>query len=476
MLGKRPIDGGRFDRIVALRSTKRHPGRARLIRAALIALLSVAAVGCARAPSSPIPSATATSTQASTSFHTLTPSPTLDPAPTRTPRLTSTPLPLVEFVDKPADSAYQVPLTVQKLTPFEATIHFELDKPSSGWLLYRPDQQDFAGWWALPLAEDETIHQVPLIGLTPGCSYSVQVGLGDDLESLSAPSLLGADWGPINFEAPSIGEPNLRFGVIGDSGFGDDQTRELAERMRSYDLDFVLHTGDTVYKAFEQSGPAEAFATKYYKAFGSLLHEVPIFPVLGNHDYDQPARSDGRPYFLRAFPLLTDPSVPDSALGSWYAFDRSGIQFIMLDSHAFQGAGGRAEQTVWLEERLADPQYRFSIPVFHTPPYSSGLHRNDGRALRADWNPLFEAANAPLVFSGHDHNYERVVRNGVTYVVSGGGSPVLYGETGRVEGSQAFHRKMHFVLVEIDSDRIELTAIDIDGNVLDRATIPIGSD
>jgi hypothetical protein len=59
--------------------------------------------------------------------------------------------------------------------------------------------------------------------------------------------------------------------------------------------------------------------------------------------------------------------------------------------------------------------------------------------------------------------------------VSGGGSPVLYREYSSVEGSQAFHRAMHFVLVEIDRDRIELTAIDIDGNVLDRATIPIGS-
>jgi len=449
------------------------------MRAALIALLSVAAVGCARAPSSPIPSATSaisTSTQASTLFHTPTPSLTPEPAPTQTPRPSSTPLPQVAFADQPADSAYQVPLTVQKLTPFEATIHFELEKPSSGWLLYRPDQQDFAGWWALTLEADVTIHQIPLVGLTPGSSYSVQVGLGDDLESLRSPSMLGTGWGPINFEVPSIGEPNLRFGIIGDSGFGDDQTRALAERMKGYDLDFVLHTGDAVYKAFEQSGPAEAFATKYFKAFALLLEETPIFPVLGNHDYDQAARSEGRPYFVRAFPLLTDPSVPDSALGTWYAFDRSGIQFIMLDSHAFQGAGGRAEQTAWLEERLADPSFQYSIPVFHTPPYTSGLHRNDGRALQADWNPLFEAADVPLVFSGHDHNYERIVRNGVTYVISGGGSPVLYGENGRVEGSQGFHRRMHFVLVEIDQNRIELTAIDNDGNVLDRATITIDSD
>jgi predicted phosphodiesterase len=374
-------------------------------------------------------------------------------------------------LDTPAESAYQVPLTVQKLTPFEATIHFELDQPSSGWLLYRPDREEFGGWWALPLVEDATIHQVPLVGLTPGTAYLIQVGLGERLESLRVPRLFGSEWGPIRYKSPLLGAPDLRFGVLGDSGFGDDRTRELIELMNTYDLDFVLHTGDLVYKAYEESGPAEAFAEKYFKMFAPLLHEVPIFPVLGNHDYDRAARFDDRPYFVRAFPALSDPSVPESALGTWYAFARSGIQFIMLDSQAFQGSGGRAEQTAWLEERLADPGFVFSIPVFHTPPYTSGLHQNDGRALRADWSPLFEAAGIPLVLSGHDHNYERIVLNDVTYVVTGGGSPVLYRESGRVEGSQAFHRKMHFVLVEIVQDRLTLTAIDIDGTVLDRTTI-----
>jgi hypothetical protein len=327
----------------------------------------------------------------------------------------------------------------------------------------------------VPLAKDESIHQVHLSGLTPGFAYSVQIGLGDDLENLRVPELFGASWGPIQFEAPSLGEPELRFGVIGDSGFGDDQTRELIELMSSYDLEFVLHTGDAVYKANEQSGPAEAYATKYFKMFAPLMHKGPIFPILGNHDFDRPALSDGRPFFVRAFPVLTDPSVPDNALGTWYAFVRSGIQFLMLDSNAFHGGGGRAEQTAWLEERLADPSYRFSIPVFHTPPYTSGLHQNDGQALRFDWTPLFESAGTPLVLSGHDHNYERILLDGVTYLVSGGGSSVLYRETERAEGSQAFHRKMHFVLVEAYQDRIELTAIDIGGNVLDQTTILLSS-
>ena len=401
--------------------------------------------------------------------------PTREPTATRTPRPTKTPLPKVAFSESAADQAYLVPLTVQRLTPFEAMVHFELERPSPGWLLYKPNQEDFQGWWAIPLVENQVSHQIPLVGLTPGTSYRAQVGLGAELESVRVPRLFGAQWGPVHFDTPSLGMPDLRFAVIGDSGFGDDQTRELVERMDSYDLDFVLHTGDSVYNAFEESGPAEAFATKYFKMFAPLMLELPIFTVLGNHDFDQPARSNGRPYFVRAFPGFADPSIPQSALGTWYAVERSGIQFIMLDSNSFHGGGGRAEQTAWLEERLEDPNFRFSIPVFHTPPYTSGLHRNDGQALGLDWGPLFETAGVPLVFSGHDHNYERIERNGVTYVVSGGGSPVLYRESGRVEGSQKFQRRMHFVLVEAAAEHLSITAIDIDGTVLDRARIPVGS-
>ncbi|MCH8875910.1 MAG: metallophosphoesterase [Chloroflexi bacterium] len=402
----------------------------------------------------------------------LAPSSTPEPTATPTPRPTNTPFPRVAFSDQPAEISYQVPLTVQKLTPFEATIHFELDRPAPGWLLYRPVLDEEQGWWAIPLAEGETVYQMPLVGLTPGTRYAVQVGIGEALETLRAPRLFGAKWGPVRFAAPALGEPELRFGVVGDSGFGDDKTRALIELMDGYDLDFVLHTGDSVYKIYEESSPAEAFAKKYFSMFAPLLLQAPIFPVLGNHDFDLPALADGRPYFVRAFPALADPSVPSSALGTWYSFERSGIQFIMLDSAAFHGSGGRGEQTAWLEERLADPSFRFSIPVFHTPPYTSGLHRGDGNALRLDWSELFEAAGVPLVFSGHDHNYERIERDGLTYVVSGGGSPVLYRKTQPVGGSQQFNARMHFVLVEISDVRLSLTAIDLDGKVLDRAIIP----
>jgi hypothetical protein len=76
-----------------------------------------------------------------------------------------------------------------------------------------------------------------------------------------------------------------------------------------------------------------------------------------------------------------------------------------------------------------------------------------------------------LVFSGHDHDYERTVPiGGVIYVVSGGGGKDLY-EAGRSEWT-AFSRSVrHAVLVRIDGRSLSLEAIEPDGAVFDHLNL-----
>ena len=86
-------------------------------------------------------------------------------------------------------------------------------------------------------------------------------------------------------------------------------------------------------------------------------------------------------------------------------------------------------KTHGLKERLADPRFRITIPVFHVAPYSSSIvHPDDGLPVRYSWNWRFEQSKVPLVLSGHFHHYERLVANGITYIVSGGGSSTLYAQ------------------------------------------------
>ena len=105
--------------------------------------------------------------------------------------------------------------------------------------------------------------------------------------------------------------------------------------------------------------------------------------------------------------------------------------------------------------------------MFHVAPYTSGLHREDGKILRQKWLPLFEQSNVILVITGHDHNYERLQDNGITYLVSGGGSAVLYGLNERLRQSEFFASRSNFLVLTLQNDGLSVAAIDAEGMILD---------
>ncbi len=79
--------------------------------------------------------------------------------------------------------------------------------------------------------------------------------------------------------------------------------------------------------------------------------------------------------------------------------------------------------------------------------------------------------HVPLVLAGHEHDYERTVPlNGTTYIVSGGG-----GRETRAVGHSAFtaysEAVLHFLIVEVDLNRIAVHAIDGVGREFDSTVI-----
>jgi hypothetical protein len=459
--------------------------RSRRTRAGVLTLV-LAALACTRGeilPLAPTPTASPSPTSAAP---TATPSPsltptlnatfTLTPTPTDTPLPTATPVPTAEIRLRqgPAGVAYLVPLMAQHLTPHAALLYFHLYSPSAGYLIYRQLPAASDVWMLHPLEAGASRHQITLEGLQADTRYEIQVALGEDLQSLQAPQLAGQPWGPLAVRTPPEGEPSLRIGVIGDSGFGEEITDALIARMAQQNLDFVLHTGDLMYRPEEESDPPLSYALKFFLPFRALLTRMPVYPALGNHDVDPPTRWEGEPYYYLAFPGFVDPAlgaVRAQPGPGWFAFSYGSTQFLVLNSQVFHGEPGREVETAWLSERLADPVFAATLVVMHVPPFSSGRYGNDGRASRIDWVPLFEQDSVPLVMAGHDHNYQRLHFNGITYLISGGGSSVLYGQTVQIPGSDVFTRQSHFVLLEIDAGVIHISAIDEEGEVLDRATI-----
>lgn len=400
-----------------------------------------------------------------------------------TPPLTPTIAPTFEGTIPPPSydssktlGAYVIPLTIQHLSETTADLYFILKSPAEGAVFYslHDDQSDKTQW--ITFSATTATHLIKVSDLEPGALYEAWVGVSDDDGIHSPPSFADSTWDPITIRLPQENDWPIRIGVIGDSGFGEEVTFQLVEEMASHLPEWIIHTGDLVYDVYQDPSPPEAFIRKFYQPMADLLHIAPIYPVFGNHEGYGDTYWWDRPFYYTAFPTMENGDSGEDFGGisgqrEWYAFSRGDYQFIFLNSQQFYSAELREEQNAWLQEKLRGNTSLTNIVVFHIPPFTSGYHRDDGIPIRQAWVPLFEDANVALVLSGHDHNYERLDSNGITYIVSGGGSSSLYGKQDKREESEFFTAQSHFVILELFPDRIDMTAYDLGGDTLDSYTL-----
>ena len=290
-------------------------------------------------------------------------------------------------------------------------------------------------------------HAVALVGLDPGSTYLYRV------EDVGGSSQTGT------FSTAPVGEGSrFSFAVVGDSGSGGKGQLKVARLLERLKPDLILHTGDVVYPAGEERN----YDRRFFAPYEDIIKEVPIFPVLGNHD----VRTGNGAAFLENFhPPLGSPG----STKRYYSFDWGDAHFVALDSELYYGdEGGSTEhQKAFLERDLAATGKRWKVAFLHRSPYGSSRHGGDER-VRADLIPIFARHEVDLVFAGHDHVYERTMPiKGVTYVVSGGGGRRLYpaGKGPLTACSRSAH---HAVLVYVDGAHLSLEAIEPDGTAFDR--------
>jgi 3',5'-cyclic AMP phosphodiesterase CpdA len=249
----------------------------------------------------------------------------------------------------------------------------------------------------------------------------------------------------------SAAQTRVAFLAAGDYGVGGARELSLGLRMQRYEsrhaANMLVFLGDNDYTR----SPAR-FRANWRRSFGwARRGGLGVGGVLGNHDYEV-----GRGRY--EFRLLGMP-------GPYYTRTLGDVQLFFLDSNV---VGDR--QTAWLEQQLADSAATWKIAVFHHPPYTCGGHSGNA-AVAQRWVPLFETYGVQLVLSGHDHNYQRfAARDGVTYVVHGGGAAGLYRLRGcpRSYPPRVRVRYEHgFLYVSATEDRLDVSAVDMRGRVSD---------
>ena len=108
------------------------------------------------------------------------------------------------------------------------------------------------------------------------------------------------------------------------------------------------------------------------------------------------------------------------------------------------------------------------------PPPPAVLERVPGshEELRDTFVPLFERYGVQVVFSGHEHDYERSNPiNGVIYIVTGAASRTR--RTGQDDFTAVAYSTHHFVDLNVFDDHLLIRAIDQDGEQFDEVVVPV---
>jgi predicted phosphodiesterase len=289
-------------------------------------------------------------------------------------------------------------------------------------------------------------HVVALAALDPGSTYHYRVeGVGGSSSGCFRTAPVGDD-------------SRFSFAVVGDSGSGGKGQLAVAALLERLRPDLVLHTGDVVYPA----GQERHYDRRFFAPYRNLIKTVPLFPVLGNHDV---RKGNGAAFLENFHPPLGSPG----STKRYYSFDWGNTHFVALDSELYHGDRGSnpEEQRDFLERDLATTRKRWKVAFLHRSPYGSSRHGGDEK-VREDLEPLFVKHGVDLVFSGHDHVYERTVPiTGVTYVVSGGGGRRLY-PAGNGELTASSVSAHHAVVVRVSGSRLLLETLEVGGKVVDR--------
>jgi tartrate-resistant acid phosphatase type 5 len=267
--------------------------------------------------------------------------------------------------------------------------------------------------------------------------------------------------------ADRVSSNSVRFAVIGDYGLPGQAAQDVANLVAGWNPDFIITTGDNNYPAGEAS-TIDRNVGQYYSRFiapykgaygpGAVVNR--FFPALGNHDL---ATAGARPY-LEYFTLPGN--------GRYYDFTWGPVHLFALNSDPREpdGVSAGSPQAQWLRSRLSASQARLNVVYMHHPPYSSGRH---GSSVWMQW-PYGEWG-AQVVLAGHDHTYERIVRDGVVYFVNGLGGVSAYPfRPVPVEGSAVrFNADFGAMLVTVTADQATFEFVTRRGELVDRYSLSL---
>ena len=245
----------------------------------------------------------------------------------------------------------------------------------------------------------------------------------------------------------------VKFAVIGDNGTGEppeyDVGAQMAMARTTFPFEFVIMLGDNMLGRQEP----QDFMTKFEKPYAPLLKEgVLFYASLGNHD-DQTNRS------YKGFNMGGE---------RYFTYVKRNVRFFVLDTDLLD-----PKQLAWFGDALKQSHDPWKICYFHHPLYSNGGRHGSDVELRVSLEPLLLRYGVSVVFSAHDHVYERLKpQKGITYFVEGSSGQLRKGDLKPTSSTAAsFDQDQTFMLIEVADEQLVFQTISRTGRVVDSGVI-----
>ena len=344
----------------------------------------------------------------------------------------------------------------------EMTITWHTNRPGVSKVLYGQGEtldQSAVSSCAGLIPNDSTCHGVRLTGLKPGATYRYKTVTREFKGYITPYSVsYGATAESEAFTFTTLDPNKAAFSFLMWNDIHDDSQRlEAMFKDVSWDgVDFAVLNGDMINDFVRPDQPFRGFYDACANRFGKSL---PMVFVRGNHETRGPMARRLADYF------------PGRNGRFYWSFDHGPAHFVVLDSgedkpdddKEYAGlvdfAPYRQEQAEWLHADLASDAARrakFRIVVSHQPSAFGRLDHFGVKEIRRLWDPIINAANVQLWLSGHVHEFmQRAPHEG---------------------GDNAYHAVINpkdgTTRVDVTSDALQVTVIQVGGKVLASIRIP----